>query len=172
MGKGSIMQHSIGELIIYGTSGVCRIEDIREENFTGVARAYYILRPTDNTCKSKIFVPVDNEALVAMMHKLLSPKELLAVTRATPCIEADKWPQDGRARNKTCKELLASGERASLIALVKTISQAGYKPTAAEESACLRAATMLYEEFSLIFNLSFADTIPTIMGEIEPKSKE
>lgn len=166
------MQHNVGELIIYGTNGICRIEDIREENFTGVARSYYILCPTEGSCRSKIFVPTDNEALVAMMHELLSPEELLAVTRATPCAAENEWPQDGRARNKKCKELLVSGNRASLISLIKTVKGAGYKPTAAEENACLRAAAMLYEEFSLLFDLPFSDMIPVIMGKIEPKRKQ
>ena len=165
------MQHTIGKQILYGTSGVCRIEDIREESFTGVTRSYYILCPLGDAGKSKIFVPTDNEALVAMMHELLSPKALLELTQATPRIGASEWPQDGRARNKKCKELLASGDRTSLIALIKTVCAPGHTPTAAEEAACLRAATMLYQEYSLVLDLTLADMIPLILGKIEPTIK-
>ncbi|MBQ8174351.1 MAG: CarD family transcriptional regulator [Clostridia bacterium] len=166
------MQLTKGELVIYGTSGVCRIEDIKEESFTGEARPYYILRPTADTGNSKIFVPADNETLVGSMQRLLSAEELLAAIRETPAIPSEEWPQDGRARNKRCKELLASGDRTCLISLIKTVRVGGHTPTAAEETSCLRAATMLHQEFSLVFEVTPAEMIPLILEQTEPKIKE
>ena len=165
------MQLIKGELVIYGTSGVCRIEDIGEESFTGEVRPYYILRPTADTGNSKIFVPADNEALVASMQPLLSAEELLTLVGNTPAIARREWPQDGRARNKRCKEILSSGDRASLISLIKTVRTVGHTPTAAEETSCLRAAAMLHQEFSLVFEVTPAEMIPLILGETEPKIK-
>ena len=164
--------HEIGSLVIYGTNGVCRVEDLREESFTGEARPYYILRPTADTGNSKIFVPADNEVLLATMHEPLSAEALAEVIRETPAMTETEWQGDGRARSKRCKEILSSGDRAHLISLIKTVKQSGRTPTAAEDAACLRAAAMLYEEFSLVFDLTPADMIPTILGETEPKRKE
>lgn len=165
------MQLTKDELVLYGTSGVCRIEDIREESFTGEVRAYYILRPTADTGNSKIFVPADNEALVGSIQRLFSAEELLQAIAETPAIPREEWPQDGRARNKRCKELLASGDRACLISLIKTVRTAGHTPTAAEETSCLRAAAMLHQEFSLAFEVTPAEMIPLILGETEAKIK-
>ena len=162
----------IGDLVIYGTNGVCRVEDLREESFAGVARSYYILRPISDTGNSKIFVPADNEALLALMYKPLSAAELAKVIRSAPLLTDPEWPKDRRMRSKKCKEILSSGDRLRLISFVKTVQKSAVPPTVAEETACLRAATMLYEEFSLVFDLTPADMIPTILGETEPKRKE
>ena len=164
--------HEIGSLVIYGTNGVCRIEDLREECFTGEARSYYILRPAADTGNSKIFVPADNKDLLSAMKKPLSARALAQIIRKTPAMTTGEWGTDGRARSKRCKEILSSGDRAALISLIKTAKSCGYTPTAAEDAACLRAAAMLYEEFSLVFRLLPTDVIPIILGEIQPKCKE
>lgn len=160
------MARTVGELVIYGTSGVCRIEDLRDESFAGAARRYYILRPLTETGNTRIYVPADNEALVAGMQELLSGEVLIDTVVNTPAYPAEEWPQDGRARNKRCKELLSSGNRECLIRLVKTVKGGGQTPTPAEESACLRAAAMLYQEFSLSLELDLPDMIPFLLGEM------
>ncbi len=160
------MARTVGELVIYGTSGVCRIEDLRDESFAGAARRYYILRPLTETGNTRIYVPADNEALVTGMQELLSPDALLETAKSTPPYSIEEWPQDGRARNKRCKELLATGNRECLIRLIKTVKGSKQPPTPAEEAACLRAAAMLYQEFSLSLELDLPDMIPFLMGEI------
>ena len=35
----------IGQYIIYGSTGVCEIEDIRDERISGEKKSYYILKP-------------------------------------------------------------------------------------------------------------------------------
>ena len=164
--------HKIGDTVIYGTSGVCVIEDLREEQFAGTPRTYYILRPLAETGKTRIYVPADNEALVDGMHPLLPPAVLLQTIADTPAFPPEEWPEDGRLRNKRCKELLASGSRELLLRLIKTVRNGIHTATAAEESACLRAGAMLYQEFSLVLELEPTDTIPLILGEISAKAKE
>ena len=56
----------VGECVIYGSSGACRIADVRQESFTGAPREYYVLVPLSGG--SSVFVPTDNEQLVARMR--------------------------------------------------------------------------------------------------------
>ncbi len=162
------MAHAIGELVIYGTNGVCKIEDLRNEDFAGEARLYYILRPVAESGKTCIYVPADNELLVGGMRELLPADGLLAALAEAGPYLGDEWPSDGRGRNKRCKELLASGNRTALIRLIKTLKteSATRTLTAAEEAVCMRAASMLHQEFCLSFRITPAEMIPFIMGEL------
>ena len=53
--------YNIGELIVYGRSGVCRVENIGYPEIPGIKKdkLYYTLVPLYN--KGKIFIPVDTE---------------------------------------------------------------------------------------------------------------
>lgn len=164
---------SVGELVVYGASGVCRIEDIREESFSGSARCYYILHPITEQGNSRIFIPVDNEKLVGDMRDLLQAEELYEmVARVEPFSLTAEWPQDGRMRSKLCRDILASGDREQLIRIVKTVFGVRKSPSAAEEAAANRAAIMLYYEFSLSLQLEKADVIPFVLGKTKPMPKE
>ena len=54
-----------GGYIVYGTTGVCEIEDITSPNIEGVSgnRLYYVLNPCFKK-GNRIFTPVDNEKVV------------------------------------------------------------------------------------------------------------
>ena len=164
---------TVGKLVVYGASGVCRIEDIREESFSGSPRCYYILRPLTEQGNSRIFIPADKEKLVGEMRTLLQPEEIYKTVEQTePFSLSTEWPQDGRMRSKLCRDILASGDREQLIRVVKTVFGARKSPSAAEESAAHRAAIMLYYEFSLSLQLEKADVIPFVLGKAKPAPKE
>ena len=50
-----------GELVVYGTTGVCRVEEITTPDMRGADRnkAYYLLKPLQQD--GVIYTPVDNE---------------------------------------------------------------------------------------------------------------
>ena len=71
------MAHQKGEFVRYGTSGVCVIADIESMASTDRhnIRQYYVLCPVaDNG--TKVFVPLDNPALLAKMHPILPREEI------------------------------------------------------------------------------------------------
>ncbi|MBQ8351917.1 MAG: CarD family transcriptional regulator [Clostridia bacterium] len=162
---------TVGELVVYGANGVCRIEDIRDESFTGSARRYYILKPITEAGNSRIFVPTDNEKLVGDMKKLLQPAELFSLVAAADPFDMADWPSDGRSRSKLCRDILASGDREQLVRLIKTVFSQKKTPSASEESVCFRAAIMLYQEFSLVLAIEKADVIPFVLGQMQPAVK-
>ncbi len=160
----------VGDVVIYGTGGVCRITDRRVENFGGSPREYLILSRLSEKERTTIFVPADNEALLATMQKVIAPEEWEGLRRsATPYTE-EEWSTDGRIRVKRMREVLGSASREALIRLILTLGGNlldGGKYTTAEENACHRAAAMLYEELSLVFSLKLDDVIPYLLGRMD-----
>jgi CarD family transcriptional regulator len=63
---------NIGDLIIYSSHGICCIDDICEKTYTGVAKNYYVLHPTENS-NLEISVPVDSDKVT--MLELLNREE-------------------------------------------------------------------------------------------------
>jgi len=53
--------YEIGELVLYGSTGVCRVSEIKTQDFpsTGERRLYYVLKPLYQSCV--ISVPVDSD---------------------------------------------------------------------------------------------------------------
>ena len=51
---------SIGETVFYGAHGVCIVEDIQEQTFSGKTKSYYILRSFHDK-SLKLFHPVDTD---------------------------------------------------------------------------------------------------------------
>ena len=170
---------AIGQLVIYGTNGICRVEDKRTEALGGAAKEYFILRSLSDKRGMTIYLPTDSEQLLATVHPILSPEELAALVRDTLPLADGEWPADARTRTKRTREILASGNRARLIALVKTLhrdalrdSARGKKPTPSSEAARARACEMLYEEFALAFEMQEEDTLPFLLGELTPAVRE
>ncbi len=52
------MKFAVGDLIIYGETGVCRVEDILEKEFLDGNKECYKLMPVYSSCA--IFTPTDN----------------------------------------------------------------------------------------------------------------
>ncbi len=59
IGERCFMRFAIGDLIIYGETGVCRVDDIVEKEFAGSVKQCYRLCPLYQSCT--IFTPADNE---------------------------------------------------------------------------------------------------------------
>lgn len=172
------MLPEIGSIVIYGTNGVCRVEDLRTEAFGGAEKSYLVLHSLSEKNGTVIYLPTDNEALLASLQPLMSAEELSSLAHSIDPADDTVWPKDARVRNKFCKEMLASGDRAKLILLVKSLyrdakreSLTGKKTSSAAEALRLRAEGMLYEEFSLVFDMKEEELLPFLFGECECSPK-
>ena len=66
----------IGEYIVYGVKGVCRIEDITHIDISGADkdRLYYVLAPVGDG-SGRIYAPTDNQKIT--MRKVISREEAM-----------------------------------------------------------------------------------------------
>ena len=75
----------IGDYIVYGTSGVCRVEKIGPVDLPDVSKdkLYYTLSPVRNP-GGHIYTPVDNQRVV--MRPILTEDETEQLMKALPDI--------------------------------------------------------------------------------------
>ena len=164
-----------GDYVSYRSEGVCKISDIRNENFSGAEGgvAYYILSPVNDT-RSTLFVPIDNDRLIAMMRPLLSPEQIVALC-AELRDERMPWIEENRARGAAFRDILADGDRGRLIVLVNTVAERiekqqteGKRPLGTDLNAVIRAVHLLYEEFSATTDLSSPEEILALLRGERP----
>ena len=86
-----------GDTIVYATTGVCVIDDIREQACTGEVHTYYVLQPVFDS-SSKVFAPVG--ASEQKMRAVLTAGEADELVRALPDAPAD-WIDNDTRRKET-----------------------------------------------------------------------
>ena len=115
--------HSMNDLVLYGTEGLCRITDITVRDLYGKNVEYYVLKPMGNG-NSTIFVPTGNEALTARMRRILSAEEIYALIR-TMDSEETEWIENENVRKQQYREILSEGDRRSIMKMIKAVSLHG-----------------------------------------------
>lgn len=113
------MTFNIGEYVVYGHSGVCRIEEIVSREFDGKKHDYYLLKlvPDNN---STLFVPCDNEALLSNVRRPLTRDEIDGLL--TQIDEHNiEWIEDKRERNSFFKAIMQGGDLKQYLRTIKCI---------------------------------------------------
>lgn len=155
---------STGSYVIYGSNGICRITDKRQEKLCGTKKEYYVLTPADNP-GSMIFVPCDNEELISRIKSLLSKEEILALIKSIG--ENDiAWINDNKKRLEVFSGIVDGGDRSELLKLIKCIylkrkefSANNKKLWQADENILKRAEKIINAEFSLVMEIP-AENVP------------
>lgn len=158
-----------GDTIVYGSCGVCRVVDVREETFGSVTRTYYVLDPVYDK-NSTIYCPVDQEKI--KLRPLLTVEELHRLIREMPQAE-DLWIDDDAARRGQFTDMLKSGDHAQMIRLIKTLylhrcekNEAGKRLHLADERVMHDAERLLYEEFAYVLGIQPDEVIAYICTEL------
>ena len=160
---------SVGDMIIYGSTGVCKIENIVENELTGTVREYYVLRPVD-TDKSTIYVPVDNEKLTSRMRAVPSAKELKTMMQDAKK-EQLEWVDNHLRRSEIFHEILNEGEIARVLVLFKTLnarsvllSKENKHLPKTDERIYKECQKLLCCEFSAILEIEQSEVITFILN--------
>ncbi len=108
----------VNDYIMYGTTGVCKVIEIKKEKFLGKEeREYYVLEPVYSK-NTVIKIPVDNTTI--RMRELLSKEAIEELINIVPNADTT-WIEDDRIRNEQFKSMLKSGDCEELITLIRTI---------------------------------------------------
>ncbi len=144
----------IGEYIVYGTTGVCKIMDITSMNMEGVPKdaLYYILQPYHQN-SSKIFISVDNQKTI--MRRILTREEVEGLIEEIPSIE-ELWVENDKQREEEYKTCIRSCECKEWVKIIKSLYlrkqerlAKGKKITATDERYLRMAEDNLYSELSI-----------------------
>lgn len=149
----------VGEYIVYGCKGVCRIEDITHIDISGADkdRLYYVLAPIGDL-NGKIYAPTDNQKI--MMRKMITKEEAGQLMKELPEIEL-LWVPDDKQRETKYKEALRTCDYRSWVSIVKTLylrkrerTEQGKKVTALDEKYMKAVEDELYSELAMTLDIS------------------
>ena len=167
---------SIGDTVIYGIHGICKITDIQKRDFMGEIADYFILSPIYDE-RSTVFVPCENENLTSKMKRIMSAEEIYEMIRSMPS-EQQVWIDSEHERKKCYAEILKSGDRKLLIGLIKTLylhkekqQASGKKLHISDENFLRDAEKILYEEFAHVLQIKREQVLPFICSQIEIQEK-
>lgn len=154
--------YQIGEVVSYGTTGICTIEDIRMESLSRVGarkQEYYVLRPAATpTCVT--YVPTANEALTAKMRRVMTGEEIDRMIDSVKGQSLD-WIEDTRQRADAYQKVLSGGISGELLKLISCLylekkkrSKGGKKFCATDEKILSSAERMVSEEFAYALQIT------------------
>lgn len=148
-----------GEYIHYGTSGLCRVEEITTLSVSGAdkERLYYRLTPMEGQ-GGVIYTPVDNQKV--QMRKALNNQEARELIASIPDIQ-ELWITEEKQREQNYRQALQSSDCRCWVQIIKTLYtrrqsrlKQGKKITATDERYLKSAETRLYSELALALGRS------------------
>lgn len=161
----------VNDVVNYSVTGICRVENIAQQEIAGENREFYVLKPVfdDN---STVMVPIANEQLVSRMYSILSKEEINAIIKEMPQIE-EIWLEDDRLRYEKYKGILFSGNRREVVGVIKALyrhrkEQAvkGRKLRTTDERVMRDAERLLYSEIAYSLEMKQDEVLQFIKKEL------
>lgn len=160
-----------GELVIYGSNGLCDITDIKTVDIPGIDkdRLYYILSARNSKCT--IYVSADGD--LSKMRKLISKEEAESLLLNVKEIEPLKL-KDEKKPDAEYKKALQKYDCMELFKLIKCIYlrrkqklDEGKKINASDEKYMHLAEDMLYQELGVVLDIPKEQVLDYIIKGIE-----
>lgn len=147
-----------GEYIIYGNSGVCKVEEVTKMTAPGSKeeRLYYVLKPVyEKECR--LFTPVDNQKVI--MRPVLTKQEADALIEKVKEIDL-LWVNDEKNREQIYKEAIRTCNCEEWVRIIKTLYlrkksrlAEGKKVTSSDAKYLQLAEENLYGELSIVMGI-------------------
>lgn len=154
----------VGDLIIYGYQGVCRVDAIGKSDISGVPsdKLYYTLIPLYGS--GKIMIPVDAKVF---MRPVKSKEEVDAIIKQMPDIASEVVEsQNYKVMEEHYKKLLATHECTDLVNIMKSVyakrqivKLQGKNLGHTDEKYKKIAEDLLYSEFAVALHIE-KDSVP------------
>lgn len=148
----------MGDVVLYGIQGICKISGIEIKQIGKTALDYYVLNPVFNE-STALFVPVDNEKLTTKMQNILGVKEVKQLIEKAQQISVLEICDEATKRERY-REILSSGNREELISLIKTIrlerekrSKLNKKLNMSDEQTLYKAERLLFNEIAYVLEI-------------------
>ena len=150
--------YQVGELVVYGMHGVCRVVS-QEERLVDKKRLHYLSLEPVGHGDSRFLVPTQNAAAMAKLQPVLSKEELETMITSED-VKTGQWIRDENQRKQTYRELIGSGDRKRLMRMVHTLyrhkadqTASGKKNHLCDENFLHDAEKLLIGEISIVLHL-------------------
>ena len=155
-GLASVLQ--VGMQVVYGIHGVCTITGTETKTVDRKKVEYFVLTPNEQPA-ARFYVPTQNQVALSKLRPLLTPEELEALL-SSESTHRDCWVTDENQRKQKYRELINSGDRATLISMIRSLYKhkenqlaAGRKFHLCDENFLRDAQKLLTSEFSLVLGI-------------------
>ena len=150
--------YQIGDRVVYGIHGVCRVVDQEERVVDRKRVSYLVLEPVGQK-GSRYLLPIHSQAAMSKLKPMLTP-EVLETMLASDEVRVDGWIPDEGRRKQTYRELIACGDRVRLLRMVRSIyrhkaalAAAGKKCHLSDDNFLRDAEKLLVSEVSVVLNM-------------------
>lgn len=154
--------YKIGEFVIYGNEGVCRIDDISELSieWSSKGKIYYTLKPMNKN--GRIFIPIDTNIF---MRPIISYEEVHRLIEQIPSIKEINYDEkNAREMQKHYKNLLKNHDCMELLSLITTFTEKkntaisnGKKLNQTDDNIMKIAKNLIESEFSIVLGIEKKD---------------
>lgn len=162
----------IGDYIVYGHNGICRVADITHPDIMGADsdRLYYVLIP-EKTRDSKLFCPADNDKIA--LRRIISTEEAQEIIEESKTIEP-LWITNDRMRDDSYKNMVKNSDLRQCVKVIKALlirkkerEESGKKITATDERYLKMAEEGLYSELAIATGQDMEEIKEQIMSNCE-----
>ncbi|MCR4748541.1 MAG: CarD family transcriptional regulator [Lachnospiraceae bacterium] len=162
----------IGEYVVYGNKGVCKVSKIGPIDIPGMSkeRQYYTLSQV-YTRGSTIFTPVDNDK--GVLRRILTPEEAKELIDEAADMNP-VWIQNDKEREQKFTETLRSADTRSLFEMIIALYHRkerrladGKKATSTDERYFHAAEDILYGELGVSLGIGKDEVKDFIIKEFE-----
>lgn len=164
--------YKIGDVVIYGTEGICKIKDITEKRFEGNKIEYYILCPLKKAGET-VYVPCRNEKIMSKMRAVLTEDGANQLLNKIPVVE-EMWIENERERQRAYKDILLYGTSEDLMIMAKNLhlhqerqEERGKKLHVADERFLKDAEKMLIDELAYALGITNAEVWEMVSDQKE-----
>ncbi len=160
---------NIGDVIIYGNHGICKVTGLQDMCMDEKIRPYYVLKPVYHTASTVYVSAISNGRKTEFRH-ILSADEIFSLVKKMSGKDYI-WIKDNRKRKELYGQILADGNRSELIKLIKTLrchkqelkkTNKDKKLQISDECFLKDAEKTLCEEFAYVLSIKREDVIPFI----------
>lgn len=154
------MKHIIGETVVYGGNGVCNITEIKDISFFHERpKKYYVLEPVFCKQAAVMYVPLDNEVMIAKMQPVISHDEAMGLIESIASVN-EAWIDDKNERKDYFNNIISHGTREEILIVIKTIiahreqlSADGKRLNMQDEKALAEAEKRMNTELAVALNM-------------------
>ncbi len=140
--------YQCGQMVFYGSHGVCSVVDIEKRTVDKREVEYYALEPLSQQ-GTRFYVPVHNKVVAAKLRNLLSRDEWDALLADTT-LRMDLWVSDENRRVAKYREIINRGEPHELLSIVRLLQNHRNEQSAAGRKFHICDATILKTAETLI----------------------
>lgn len=157
---------NIGDLVIYSGHGICKIDDICDQTYSGNTKTYYVLHPLENSRQLTISIPIDNHKV--NMSRLIQSdqaKEILA-TFHLPGVD---WIENNHNRIQVYNDVVKNGNRIEIAKVLNTLIRKKQQSEMNEKKFGEQDKHLLFAIQNILFNeiaISLNTTYDAIFKEV------